>query len=662
MDDVTACPQQRTAGRVPGARGAAALPLPPASAQAAPTGTELGEELTEAYWATWDGAASRTSLRHMLGRLPAIGRRVLRLAWDADPRATAGVVSAQLASAAMGAFGLWASVGVLQALFAQGATADRVRAALPSLALVAGLLMVRAVLDAVVALGQARLIPRVRRTVEAEFLRLTAHVRLEAVDDAHWSDDSYRAFDRGLYYARESIGQLIQLASALLGLVGAAGVLTVLHPLLLPLLLASVVPQGLAAVRSARARFLSQVRHSTLQRRIRMFSWLLLDRSSAAELRSCTAQSALLGEHERIARLIETEDGRLGRQEAATGLLGRALGGAATALTYGALIWMTIAGWLPLASGGGAVLAIRASQSTLTRIVLALHYVYEHALWVDDLLEFQDRCRALRPRRTGRPAPEHVKTIAVEDLVYAYPDAAGKALRGVSMTLHAGTTVAFVGANGSGKSTMSKLLGGLYEPDAGAIRWDGVDLREVDTETVQGRVAMVLQDPVKWPLSALANITVSTGTITDADPERARDAAVEAGADRVIAGLPHGWTTPLSKRFREGSELSGGNWAKFAVARGLYKDAALLILDEPTANMDPRAEHAVYSSVLHGRRNPDRITVLISHRLASVVECDRIYVFQDGRVIESGDHAELMALGGEYAQMFTLQAAAYRTA
>ncbi|MFD8609683.1 ATP-binding cassette domain-containing protein [Streptomyces sp. NPDC059631] len=636
------------------------LPLPPASAPPSPEGAELGDELTDAYWTTWDGEASRTSMWKIFAKLPAIIRRVLGMAWRADARATSAVIVLQLGSAAMAAFGLLASIGVLQALFAQGATPDRIRAAIPSLAVVAGLLMARAVLDAGVALHQARLTPKIRRIVEMDFLRLAAHVRLEAVDDANWADDSNRANDRGLYYARQSITQILELASALLGLIGAASVLTVLHPLLLPLLLASVIPQGLASVRSARMRFLSQVRYSTLQRRIRLFTWLLLDRDAAAELRSSTAQPALLGEHERIARRIEEEDTRLGRAEARTALFGRAVGGVATGLTYAALAWMTIEGWLPLASGGGAVLAIRASQGTLNRIVLATHYVYEHALWVSDLYTFLEKCRTLLPRRTGLAAPGQVKTISIADVAYTYPDGKKPALNGVSLELAAGSTVAFVGANGSGKSTMSKLIAGLYEPTAGSITWDGTDVLTMDAESVQAQVAMVLQDPVEWPLSALANITISTGTITQADPRRAHAAATASGADRVIAGLRQQWTTPLSKRFKDGEELSGGNWAKFAVARGLYKDAAVLLLDEPTASMDPRAEHAAYTAVLRGRRRADRITILISHRLASVIECDRIFVFQDGQIIESGDHASLMAQHGEYHQMFTLQAAAYQ--
>ncbi|MFF8785216.1 ABC transporter ATP-binding protein [Streptomyces sp. NPDC015125] len=265
-------------------------------------------------------------------------------------------------------------------------------------------------------------------------------------------------------------------------------------------------------------------------------------------------------------------------------------------------------------------------------------------------------------RRGKQAAPETVKAITLRNVRYTYPGKDTPALDDVSLTLRAGETVAFVGLNGSGKSTCSRLIAGLYDPQEGSVLWDGVDAADLDTEPLQRRVATVLQDPVRFPFSALANLTVSRGTLTEADPQRALDAARASGADQVIAGLPGTWQALLSKRFRDGQELSAGQWAKIAVARGLYKDAPVLLLDEPTASMDPRAEHDVYQAVLRGKLRDDQITVLISHRLASVVDCDRIYVFDGGRITEAGCHQELMALGGDYAQMFTLQAAGYQTA
>ncbi|GAA3368463.1 ABC transporter ATP-binding protein [Streptomyces sannanensis] len=656
-DDARAVPQGAAA--VPAPRSAT-LGLPPACLPAGPTDGDITDDLKEAYWSVYDGAAAKATVRQILVRLPRIVRRIGHLAWRADRRATVALVALQLVSAAMSAFGLMASVAVLHQLFGDGPTPDKVRAAVPQILLVVAFMSARALLEAGVAVAQARVTPKIRTALERDFLHLTAHVRLEVVDDADWHDDAYRANDRGLFYARQIVGQVVSLASALLGIVGTAGVLALLHPLLILLLPLSVLPVGAAAVRSARARFHSFRRWNALQRRVRVFSWLLLDRDSAAELRSDTAQRALLDEHHRLTERIAQEDTRLGVNSALLSLAGRGLGGVGTGITYTALGLMLVAGWMPLAAGAGAVLAIQTAQGSLTRFMDVAHLVYEHAMWVDDLLAFQDRCRRLQPRRRELTAPATVETISLQDVTYTYPGKDTPALDRVSMTLRAGETVAFVGVNGSGKSTCSRLLAGLYAPSEGSVRWDGVDVTEMDTESVQAQVSMVLQDPLHFPFSALANITISRGTLTEADPRQALDAATASGADRVIAGLPGTWHALLSKRFQGGQELSAGQWAKIAVARGLYKNAPVLLLDEPTASMDPKAEHAVYQAVLHTKRRPDQITVLISHRLASVVECDRIYVFDNGRIIESGSHHELMELNGAYAEMFTLQAAGYQ--
>ncbi|GAA4890184.1 hypothetical protein GCM10023237_04710 [Streptomyces coeruleoprunus] len=382
---------------VPRPRGEA-LPLPPAELAAGPSGgDDPTDGMEEAYWSVYDGAAARASLSRIAGRLPRIVRRIGGLAWAADRAATAAVVVLQLGSASMAAFGLMASVTVLHELFAQGPTPDRVRAAVPAILLVVALLSARALLEAGVSLAQARLTPKIRTALEREFLRLTAHVRLEVVDDPDWHDDAYRANDRGLFYARQIVGQVVSLASALLGLVGTAGVLAVLHPLLILLLPLSVVPVGAAAVRATRARFHSFRRWNALQRRVRVFSWLLLDQDAAAELRSDTAQRALLDEHSRLTTLIAREDTRLGTDAALLNLAGRTAGGLGTGVTYTVLGAMLIAGWLPLAAGAGAVLAIQASHGALTRLVDVGHLVYEHAMWVDDLLAFQERCRGCCP-------------------------------------------------------------------------------------------------------------------------------------------------------------------------------------------------------------------------------------------------------------------------
>jgi ATP-binding cassette, subfamily B, bacterial len=227
-------------------------------------------------------------------------------------------------------------------------------------------------------------------------------------------------------------------------------------------------------------------------------------------------------------------------------------------------------------------------------------------------------------------------------------------------------TVALVGENGSGKSTLAKVITGLYLPDRGTVSWDGINVAEVDQRELHAKVALVLQNPTEWPLTAENNIRIGRLERPDLDGAGLTTAAANSGADRVVAGLPHGWDSVLSREFRNGCDLSGGQWQRISVARSLYRDAPMLIADEPTAAMDARAEHAVFQS-LHtlsrpgtgANGNAPRTTVLITHRLANIRHADQIIVLDHGRITEQGTHQELMALGSGYAELFTMQARGY---
>jgi len=240
------------------------------------------------------------------------------------------------------------------------------------------------------------------------------------------------------------------------------------------------------------------------------------------------------------------------------------------------------------------------------------------------------------------------------DISKTYPGVV--ALDHVGLSVSRGEVIALVGENGSGKTTLAKLMAGLYQPDAGQVSWDGVDLAGIDPDLLHRQVAVIFQDFVRYHLPARDNIGLGRAEALG-DLAAIRDAARFSGVDSVLLGLPSGYDTMLGPEFEGGTDLSVGQWQRVALARAFFRDAPFVILDEPTAALDPRAEHELFGRIrelLVGRT-----VLLISHRFSSVREADRIYVLESGRVTEHGTHQQLMAASGTYSELFTLQARSY---
>ncbi|MFF5263706.1 ABC transporter ATP-binding protein [Actinomadura viridis] len=625
-------------------------------------------DLSASMWRARSGELAGTSMRTMARRLPAVIVRSARLAWRAGRADTATAIGCNLAAGVFTAFGLLATTGVLTALFSAGPTPDRVRTALPSLALVAGAAALRAGLQAAAGWAQSRLVPKVERVVELRLYEATTAVELAALDDSAFLDDLKRAEGRGMVAAPAVVQQAVDVLTGAVGMFAAAGTLGVLHPVLLPLLLLTVVPEGWASIRTARMRYMTELTLVGARRRKWILADLMADRRHAAEIRSFTMRGFLLGEYDRVAAYQRGVELDLARRQVIARVFGDAMQGVATAGVYVALGLMLWKGAVPLAVAGTAVLAIRAGQSSLVNLVFAVNGCYEEGLYFGDYLQFCATAEKRVPARSiaaghvrdggCSPAPvrppEGFGRIVVEDVTFTYPGADAPSLNGVSLEVVRGEVVALVGENGSGKSTLAKILAGLYDPDGGEVRWDGVCLRAVAPELLWERIAVIAQDYTRWPMTARQNITMGR----EAPEEALLAAARSSGADEVVAELARGYDTLLDRRFEGGAELSGGQWQRLAVARGFFRDAPLLICDEPTAALDARAEHHLFERI---RTHADgRTVLLITHRLASVRHADRIYVLEQGKVVEEGDHRRLMALGGLYADLYGLQAAAYR--
>ncbi|MYX29066.1 ATP-binding cassette domain-containing protein [Streptomyces sp. SID8381] len=616
-------------------------------------------EMHDVYWMLAMPDRQSTSTLRMLGRLPAIVRFVIGLAWEAGRSQTLAVLVLETLSAVLAAGGLLTGTKALGSLLASGSELDRLTEAMPVICLTAGLLVVRQLAQFGAGWAQASLRPGVKRVAENRLYRATVHADLIAFDDPDFHDSMSRARDRGIVYVGMALDRLVELIGAAAALLGAAGVVTVLHPVLLPVLIVSVLPSAWVTLHAARVMHESVERFSAVHRRMTTLACLLADRGPAPEIRVYTAQEHLLQERARLAELVSAEEARVGKVESRGMLLGQAVSGTAIGLGYGLLCWLLYAGVMPLAAVGGAVLAMRSGQSALGRIAASLSKLFEQGLYVHDFAEFIELAQAKRRRVEGRAELSSFDGITLSSVTFRYPGKETDSVSDVSISIRSGQVIALVGENGSGKSTLAKLIAGLYVPQSGTVRWGGTDLSQVDEQSVYAHVGFIMQAPTQWPFSARTNISIGRPERIDPDGEELRAAARRSTADQVIERLENGYDTLLSKEFRGGTDLSGGEWQRISIARGFYRDAKVLICDEPSAAMDPRAEQQVFGRI-HDLA-AGRTTILITHRLSGVQKADQIFFMENGQVVERGTHGELMSERGRYHDLYSLQAAAFES-
>jgi ATP-binding cassette subfamily B protein len=623
------------------------------------TGQEQDPALAEAtppYWALDAASAAAPGLRAMVRELPRSTRPMLARVYQAAPAAAVTVLVLQLLSGLAAAFGLLSTTAVLDRLLSVGPTADRVMAAVPALFAVAVFYGSRGALDGGVALAHARIGPAVRRLSTTRLIEAAVGVELAAFDDDSFYDQLHRARDRGLLNLDRSVDSLVELLGAAMAMLAAAGALLILHPVLVVALTLGIAPEAWSVLHAARLGYQARLRMTTLSRRMWMLGELLTGREAAAELRSFQAEPFVLAEYRQVTGTLAAEETRLEAAQARSRVLGRALGGAGIAGTYLALGILLRIGWIPLAVAGGSAIAIRMATGALGRLLVAVNQLFEQGLYVGDYERFLSAAAERTPSRHGAEVTSDPQHIELDQVSFSYPGSlpGTEAIHDVSLCVDAGRTVALVGENGSGKSTLAKLIAGLYTPTAGQIRWDGRPLGTLDRAGVADKIVVVSQSPVRWPHTVRTNIRLGRHLRPDPGDLLLSQAMQQSRADEVAAALPFGLQTLLSKEFRGGHELSGGQWQRLAIARGLFRDAPVLICDEPTAPLDAHAELAVYQSL---RRLADgRTIVLISHRLASVQHADLICVLHQGSIVERGTHAELLARGGRYHQMYAVQA------
>ncbi|MFF0727430.1 ATP-binding cassette domain-containing protein [Streptomyces sp. NPDC004134] len=586
-------------------------------------------------------------------RLPRTLAEAGRLGWRTDRRAVVALLGCQVAAAVLTAVALAATARVLAGVFGGDDVADGLRGSAGAVVALVLAACGRYVLDAGARAAAARLAPKVAREADLAVITAATDAELVAYEDPGF-EDAHEAASDGAEKTGELILDAQVLTSAAAQLAAAATVVTVLHPVMLPLLVASVVPCAWGAVRGARIEHAAHHRNLGDTRLRSVFRSYTTDRRHADEVRAGTMAAFLVRQYRVISGRLEAEQLAATRQALLVQGVGDALTALGTAATWGVLVFLVAAGHMEPAAAGTAALAVRASGAALDTTVRAGARLFRASLSLDDWARFLALAEPWADRRgTAEVAADGPQLITARDVSFTYPGADRPALHGVSLDLRRGEVLALVGENGAGKSTLARLLTGLYVATEGSVRWDGTDLADADPAAVLSRVAHVPQDYTRWPLAARENITLG-------QPRPEGDAAVHAaaaaaGADGVLAALPRGLDTSLARSWWGGHDLSGGQWQRIAVARAFHRDAPVLVLDEPTAALDARGEHRIYTRLK--ALAAGRATVFITHRLVNTRIADRIVVLDRGRVAETGTFDELAARGSDsvFAELLRLQ-------
>lgn len=615
-------------------------------------------------WSEHERARLDLTMTSALRSMPKLVGTTLRMAWQADRRAMSAVMVSEFGQGVAAAVGLLAVNSVMHALLGSGTPVERLHAVLPGVIAAAGIAVVNSGLAGWSTARAGRLEPLVERIATTQYLAAAASVELEAIEDP----DFRRLIDVAQYgagSARRMIGASVAALNGTIALIATAGVLTVLHPALLPMLILIAAPRGWGAMRVAQERYVSVMSWIEHVRASRLIGNLLTERTAAQEVRIHAVGPFLLSRYQGMAESAEAEQERLASSKAVTEWFAAALSGLAMAATYATMFWLIANGHMTLAVAGTAVIAVRSGSASLGALVMNVNQLHEESLYIRDHSRFLDEAAKRAIPEGGDPAPAQVEHVVLDQVTYRYPDREEPALDRVSMTLPMGSVTAVVGENGSGKSTLMKVLSGLLLPQGGRVLWGDAEVAGLDRSQVFDRVALLTQDFQRWPVTAALNIRIGRPA-HEAAVEDLRPSVDYAGAAPVIAKLPDGLQSLLARMFRGASDLSGGEWQKVGLARTHWRSTtssadSVLIVDEPTSALDPEAEIAAFERI---RRlaTPSRAVVLVTHRMSGVRHADRIYVLHRGRLAEQGSHEDLMAARGRYADMFDAQAAQYAPA
>jgi ATP-binding cassette subfamily B protein len=601
--------------------------------------------------------AQELSWRARLASLRNI-RPLLRMVWETSPPLVVASTVFRLFRALLPLAMLWVSKLIIDGVVAWITRRGGILSGIWKLvALELALAIASDVLGRANTLCDSLLGDRFTNRVSVRLMEHASRLDLASFEDPVFYDKLDRARRQttgrmGLLAALLNIGQdVVTLASLSTGLI-------VFSPWLMVLLAAAVIPSFLGETHFTSLAYSILYQRTPERRRLDYLRLLGASAYSAKEVKIFGLGAYLAKHYDEVSAEIFNENKILAMRRA---FLGSALNIVSTGGYYGAYVVVlarTLAGAVSLGSFTFLTGAFNRSRAYIEKILSGFNDISEQAVFLKDLFDFFAMQPTIGAAPHAIPAPRPIRQgFEFRHVGFAYAGSDHMVIQNISFILHPDEKLALIGENGAGKTTLVKLLARLYDPTEGQILLDGTDLREYDVEDLRREIGVIFQDYMRYDLLVRENIGFGKVEALD-DRLLMESAALKSLAKGVIDRLPNGYDQMVGRRFEGGVDLSGGEWQKFALARAYMRDAQLLILDEPTATLDARAEYQVFQRFAELTRG--RMAVLISHRFSTVRMADRILVLADGSIREQGSHEQLLSLGGRYAELFELQAAGYR--
>jgi ATP-binding cassette subfamily B protein len=582
----------------------------------------------------------------------------MALAWAASPRSLIRYSLLGMVSAAMPPIAVFLGASLVNRIAEARVQSLQFRDMLP---IVIGLWLAATVQRAVGAYmgyGRNLFVRRVQLEAERRLLAQASKVDLGHFDNSNWHDRLARAKRDVSWRPGDLTWSVLGLSGNIVTIVLMATLLASLHYLLVILALAAAV-LSLALERRVTSRLYEFFYKETPEEREREYMGdLLAQPRTTKEIRAYVLADYLLGRHRKLSEDLFKQREDMYRSATRISMLTGLVTGTTLALAY---VFVAVQGVAGTIDPGGVVLVIGAFTSvsgTLGNISSTFVAVDQHTTFLDDYFSFL----AIEPLVPVPAEPYSVPKwltdgIEFDKVTFSYPGGTAPAVAGLSLHIRSGELIALVGENGAGKSTLVKLLLRFYDVDQGSVRVGGVDVKDLDPEALRSRIGVLFQDYASYELSVRENVAMGRPD-GEVDDERVIEALRDSRSEWLVKKMPNGLDSKVGRLFEGGHDLSGGEWQRLALARIMYRDADIWILDEPTSSLDPEAEAGIFAELKENLKG--RIGIVISHRFSTVRIADRIAVVADGRVTELGTHEELLEAEGRYAQLFELQAAGYR--